>query len=183
VVATFALQSILYFGSVAWLPSAYLERGWTPAGAGTVLASMQASALAGSFAVPLFADRFGTRHRQLVVSSVLALAGMLGSVLLPGTGILWGALLGVALGATFPLVMTLPVDIAHGAADIGPIAAMTLLGGYTISSFGPIGLGLARDLTGDFAASLWLLVLLAVALVAASALMTPARLGRGVLTQ
>jgi CP family cyanate transporter-like MFS transporter len=180
VVAAFALQSILYFGSVAWLPSAFLERGWTPGAAAAVLASMQAAALIGSLAVPLLADRLGTRHAQLVLASSLALVGTAGLVLLPVAAIAWSALLGVALGATFPLVMTLPVDVARSGADVGPIAALTLLGGYTASSLGPIGLGAARDLTGSFGASLWLLVVLSAALVAAAAVMTPARLRRGV---
>jgi cyanate permease len=51
-----------------------------------------------------------------------------------------------------------------------------LLGGYILSSLAPFVLGVARDLTGDFGASLWLLVAVSVALVVASLLLTPARL-------
>jgi CP family cyanate transporter-like MFS transporter len=55
-----------------------------------------------------------------------------------------------------------------------------LLGGYVLSSIGPVVLGIARDVTGNFAASLWLLVVIAGVLVVLSALLSPARLHRGV---
>jgi cyanate permease len=55
-----------------------------------------------------------------------------------------------------------------------------LLGGYVLSSVGPVVLGAARDLTGDFEASLWMLVVIAVALVLSCLPLSPARLERGI---
>jgi cyanate permease len=55
-----------------------------------------------------------------------------------------------------------------------------LFGGYMISGVGPVLLGFARDATGDFAVSLWLLVGLAGLLVATILTLSPARLRRGV---
>ena len=49
-----------------------------------------------------------------------------------------------------------------------------------LSSIGPVGLGILRDLTGNYQTSLWLLVALSGALMAASFTLTPARLHRGV---
>jgi CP family cyanate transporter-like MFS transporter len=48
--------------------------------------------------------------------------------------------------------------------------------GYTIAAAGPIALGAVRDLTGSFATSLWVLVALALALLAAIAPLSPERL-------
>jgi cyanate permease len=55
-----------------------------------------------------------------------------------------------------------------------------LLGGYVVSSVGPVGLGLLRDATGAYAVSLWLLVVLSAVLFVACLALTPARLHRGV---
>ena len=55
-----------------------------------------------------------------------------------------------------------------------------LLGGYVLSSVGPVLLGAARDVTGDFTASLWLLVGVGVLLVASCALLSPERLREGI---
>ena len=84
----------------------------------------------------------------------------------PELAFAWVVVLGLSLGAVFPLVLTLPLDVADDPARVGSVAALMLLGGYIVSSSGPVILGAARDLTGDFGASLWMLVAIAVALVA-----------------
>jgi cyanate permease len=57
---------------------------------------------------------------------------------------------------------------------------LMLLGGYILSSVGPVVLGAARDISGDFGASLWMLVAIAVVLVASCVTLSPDRLRRGV---
>jgi CP family cyanate transporter-like MFS transporter len=80
----------------------------------------------------------------------------------------------------FPLVLTLPLDVADDPARVGSVAALMLLGGYIVSSIGPVILGAARDLTGDFGASLWMLVAIALVLVVSCLPLSPARLRRGI---
>jgi CP family cyanate transporter-like MFS transporter len=130
--------------------------------------------------VPLFADRLGARRPQLLVSATIAIAALVGIILLPDLAFAWVAVLGLSLGAVFPLVLTLPLDVADDPARVGSVAAFMLLGGYVLSSVGPIVLGATRDLTGDFQASLWMLVGIAVALVLSCVPLSPARLHRGI---
>ena len=163
-VGVFGAQSLLYYSAIAWLPSVYAERGWTEGDAGNLIAVLHAVGLLTGIALPLVADRVGTRRSQLIGVSSVTLAGYLGIVLLPDLAWLWAALLGVGLGAVFPLVLTLPVDVADGPAAVGSTAAFMLLGGYTLSSFGPVVFGVLRDATGSYQADLWLLVVLSVAL-------------------
>ncbi len=176
----FGLQSLLYYGLVAWLPNVYVERGWSAGDAASLVALMNGVGLFFTVGVPIVADRFGSRRQQLLASALLAFIGLLGVIAVPGLGVAWAALLGVALGAIFPLVLTLPVDVADRPGDVGATAALMLLAGYVLSSTGPVVLGVVRDLTGDFGASLWALVALAVLLVASCWLLSPARLDRGV---
>ena len=103
-----------------------------------------------------------------------------GIALVPDPAYLWVAILGLALGAIFPLVLTLPLDVADDAARVGSVAALMLLGGYVLSSAGPVVLGAARDLTGSFEASLWLLAIVGVVLAASCLLLSPERLRRGI---
>jgi CP family cyanate transporter-like MFS transporter len=179
-VGVFATQSLLYYSAISWLPSIYVERGWNEADAGNLIAVLHAVGLATGIALPLFADRFGTRRSQLAGVASATLIGFLGIVLLPDLAWLWAVVLGVGLGAVFPLVLTLPVDVAEGPAAVGSTAAFMLLGGYVLSSFGPVVLGILRDATGSYQLDLWLLVILSVALLVASLALTPARLHRGV---
>ena len=75
-------------------------------------------------------------------------------------------------------MLTLPVDAGGTAGDVAATAARMLLIGYVLSAIGPFALGFARDVTGDFVTSLWLLVGLSVLLVSLSAIITPERLHR-----
>jgi cyanate permease len=179
-VAVFGLQSALFYGVVAWLPNVYVERGWSPADAGTLLAVFNAVGLLATLGVPLVADRVGTRRTQLLVPAIAAIVGFTGVVVAPDPAVLWAVILGLAIGGIFPLVLTLPLDVAHEPAMVGSAAAFMLLGGYMISSIAPILLGEARDLTGTFEASLLLLLSVNVAFAACCLLLSPARLRRGI---
>jgi MFS transporter, CP family, cyanate transporter len=179
-VLVFGLQSLLYYGTISWLPDVYIERGWTEASAGSLIAVMHLVGLVIGLAVPWAADRIGTRRGQMTSVASVGFLGFLGVVLVPDAAWLWAALIGFGLGAIFPLCLTLPVDMARSPALVGALAALMLLGGYLISGIGPVLLGSVRDATGNFGASLWLLVALAGALVGICLALTPDRLRHGV---
>jgi CP family cyanate transporter-like MFS transporter len=176
----FALQSILFYGIVAWLPNAFVERGWSVAEGGALIAVFNAVGLVSAIGVPLIADRLGQRRPQLVTAAVAATLSLIGIVVGPDLVWIWIVVLGLAIGAIFPLVLTLPLDVADDPAQVGAVAALMLLGGYILSASGPIILGTARDATGDFTTSLWLLVVFSVALLTMCLTLSPARLHRGV---
>ncbi len=176
--AIFGLQSVLFYGIAAWLAAVYIDLGWSTEAAAHLVAVFIGVGLVFTIAVPPLADRIGTRRGQLVASSVATLIGLIGLAAVPGSALVWVLLLGAGTGAIFPLVLTLPVDAGGSPGDVAATAARMLLIGYVLSATGPLALGLARDVTGDFGTSLWLLVILGVALVAMSAVITPERLHR-----
>ena len=87
-------------------------------------------------------------------------------------------LLSFGIGIFFPITLTLPVEVAHSPAESYALAALMLLIGYTLASAGPVGLGAVRDATGSFVVAGWLLVAIAIAKLASTALLSPRRLGR-----
>jgi MFS transporter, CP family, cyanate transporter len=179
-VAAFGLQSLLFYGIIAWLPNVYVERGWSPAAAGSLVAIFNGIGLVTTLGIPLVADRMGTRRQQLVLSSAVGAVTMLAIVAFPAFAYAWVALLGLALGTVFPLVLTLPLDVADEPGQVGSVAALMLLGGYMVSAIGPFALGAARDVTGNFQASLWLLVAVALGLVGCCLMLSPSRLRSGI---
>ena len=180
----FGSQSTLFYGAITWLAAAYIERGWTVGQAAGLIAFFNSVGLVASLFVPLFADRLGNRRSQMTGASLLAVAGALGIVLSPGetsgSPIAFGsvALLGLGIGAFFPLALTLPVDIARGPAEAASLTALMLLVGYLLSSIAPVFLGLVRDATGGFAGVLWILVGLAALMVPLALALGPDRLRR-----
>lgn len=181
-VLAFGLQSILFYGIVAWLPNALVEDGWTAGDTGLLMGVFNGLGLITTLGVPLLADRFGSRRDQLVAAALVATIALVGLNTMPELTVPWVIVLGLALGAIFPLVLTLPLDVADAPSQVGAVAALMLMGGYLLSSLGPFLLGAARDATGDFGASLWLLVGIAAVLVALCATLSPWRLRRGVRT-
>jgi CP family cyanate transporter-like MFS transporter len=179
-VLLFGLQSILFYGVVAWLPNAFVERGWSTRDAGALIAVFNGVGLITTIGIPLIADRLGARRRQLIAASILAIVPLVGVIVAPPLAFLWVGLAGLALGAVFPLVLTLPLDVADDPSQVGSVAALMLLGGYAISSTGPVLLGTARDITGRFDLSLWMLVGIAVLLVLTCIPLSAGRLRRGV---
>ena len=174
----FGAQSTLFYAANAWLPTIYFERGWREADAGLLLALLNGMGLLTALGLPVLVERIGSRRQQMLLSAGASLLGMVGIVLLPDLALAWVIVLGFGLGAVFPLVLSLPVDLAPRAADVGGLAAIMLFGGYLISSAAPFMLGLVRDATGSFATSLWVLVAVAAFLVAASWWFVPGGLGR-----
>ena len=150
----FGIQSLLYYGTISWLPDVYIEHGWSETSAGSLIAVLHLVGLAVGILIPWAADRVGSRRGQMVTVGAFGLAGFLGVVVLPDAAWLWAVALGIGLGGIFPLSLTLPVDVAREPAEVGAVAALMLLGGYLISGTGPVLLGLVRDATGDFGASM-----------------------------
>src|SRR5207249_2833272 len=103
-------------------------------------------------------DRFGSPQLYLALFAILSTGSTLGVVLLPGAGWLWATLLGLAIGALFTSVMTLPVWEARSPLEVPALAGAMLGLGYCVSAASPFVLGALRDATGSFTAALWILV-------------------------
>ena len=181
-IVVFGLQSVLFYGIVSWLPNVYVERGWDATQAGALIAVFNGIGLLTTVGLPLVADRLGARRPQLLVSAVVAVVGLIGIALAPGSRVPVGRHPRAIARRGVPARPDLPLDVAHDPARVGSVAALMLLGGYVLSSLGPVVLGTARDVTGDFEASLWILVAVAILLVGSCLPLSPARLRRGIAT-
>ena len=172
----FGMQSWLYYGVTAWLVSVYVERGWAATDASVLLAIVSLTGMVAIVVVPMAARRDLSRRTLLMMAAGLATTGLLGIATILGPAVLWAVILGAGLGMSFTLVLTLPADMGHDAREVGGAAALMLLIGYPIASLAPFVLGAARDATGDFTASTWLLVLIAALMLPLSWTLAPRRL-------
>jgi MFS transporter, CP family, cyanate transporter len=154
----FAMIAVCFYGLSAWLPDAYVEHGWSEGRAGALLAVVQAVTVPAGLLLPWLADRYGSRRVYLACAASVQMGGLLGVQLAPGAGWLWAVVLGLGIGTLFPLVMTLPLDLSNDPAQAGAVTGMMLGVGYSITGLAPLVLGVVRDATGSFSASLWLIV-------------------------
>ena len=157
-------QSLIFYSSVAWLPTLFIDHGFTEAQGGLLLGVMNLVGLPASLAAPLLAGRRATQTRLVLGTSVLTGAGLLGIVLQPAAApVLWMALLGLGQGSAIGLALTLIGLRAPDSAHAARLSSMAQSIGYLIAAFGPLVLGAMHALTGSwtlaFAATLLALAL------------------------
>jgi CP family cyanate transporter-like MFS transporter len=154
----FATQSIAAYVVMSWLPSVYLDAGFSHSESGLLLAVSILVGVPVFFVVPTLATRLPSQGHLMAVLSLLMGAGFLGLWLAPAGGAwLWAVLLGIG-GGIFPVVLTL---FSLRGADAAATAALSSMGqsiGYLIGAAGPLTVGLLRDATGSWSLPLALLV-------------------------
>jgi MFS transporter, CP family, cyanate transporter len=179
--AIYLVTTIIYYGLNSWLPDAYIEHGWSESRAGFLLAAINAASLVATLFVAFTERRIGgSRRAYMLAASGMMIAGTALLAAVPAGGLAWAALTGLAIGTLFPLMLTLPLDVADDPAQVGAVAGLMLGVGYTLAAVTPFALGAVRDLTGSFSASLWILVAISATLIVAVTPCTPARLRAGV---
>ena len=170
----FSCVSVTYYGISAWLADAFVEHGWSEARAGSLIGILNITALGGTLLVAFAGDHLGSRRTYLSGGLSLVLAGLLLAIASPDAGVLAAILMGFGIGCGFSLSMVLPIDVAHDGASVAATTGLMLLVGYVIAAASPVGLGAVRDLTGGYAAVLWVLVGTAAAAIALGATLSPA---------
>ena len=164
----FGFQSMNYLSMNAWLPSILRDSGMDPTVAGNQLALLVLLGFPAGLFVPPLAARFKSQVMLCLIFVAVFAVGLVGIYFFATTGWwpngtwLWVSLLGIGLGSSFPLALTLVLlrsDSHETARDLGSFMQG---GGYIISALGPLTLGLLKDLTHTWVASF---IALALALV------------------
>jgi CP family cyanate transporter-like MFS transporter len=161
--AVFGLFGTVYYGMIAWLPDAYIERGWDQAGAGAIIAVLNVGSLVGALSIALIAARLGYGRAVGIMSAGFAIA-VIGFATVADGSFAWAALAGYANGALFPLLLAEPLRRATSSAQVAQFSAVMLGGGYSLAAIGPVILGAARDRTGTFGFGLTMLAAAAIVL-------------------
>ena len=175
----FGLQSWLFYGVTAWLASVYVERGRSAADSAFLVSIVSLSGLVLILLAPAATRIVSSRRTLLALAGAASLIGLIGVALSFEPAAVSTIVLGAGLGLTFTLVLTLPAEISSDPGEVGAAAAMTLLVGYLLAAAAPTTLGIVRDATGSFVAVVWLLVLIAGAIVPLALSLTGRRLRAG----
>ncbi|MFI5975529.1 CynX/NimT family MFS transporter [Streptomyces sp. NPDC051452] len=162
VAALLGIVSLVFYVLVAWTPQILRDQGYPAAEAGVMTSVMLTLGIPLGLAVPVAAARLADQ-RPLVTAVVLLKAAGLGGILLaPGYAWAWTGVLGVAIGAAFPLAMTLLGLRSADPRAAARLSAMAQTGGYLLAGCGPVAIGVLHTLTGTWHAPLLLLIALGV---------------------
>lgn len=171
-----ATQSWAFYSCLAWISPSFIQLGWDRTDAGYLLAVFSATQVVSGLLAPVLTDRVHDLRLLLLPAAGLGTLGLLGLLLAPTAAPwVWVGVIGLGQGAAFALALVLLVRSAVTPAASGRLSAMGFLIGYCIASFGPVTMGVIRDVTHGFHGVWLVLVLIAGVQAAFVALLHPER--------
>jgi CP family cyanate transporter-like MFS transporter len=171
VTAFMALQSLLYYAALSWLPTIFQDRGDSAVTAGNLLALMGVGNLATSLVVPVLAHRRPSQRGLVVPGLIGTAAGLAGSLWAPlGSAPFWVLVLGVSQGSCLGLAIFFMMARAPHADAAASLSAFSQSVGYLVASIGPLMVGLLHSATGSWNIPVTLLLVLCAAELATGVL-------------
>ncbi|MEV7503302.1 MFS transporter [Streptomyces sp. NPDC093018] len=171
--AFFGIQTLVFYTTLAWLPSILVQAGLGRSAAGSGQALLICGIAVGGFVAPVLAARRADQRPHILGTVLVCVAGLTGLLLAPGaTSMVWVAVLGAGLGAGQALPGVL---YAHRGSDHDQVAALSTMAqtcGFLLAATGPVLAAALHAATGSWTAPL-------AALVAALLVCAPAGMRAG----
>jgi CP family cyanate transporter-like MFS transporter len=135
---------------LAWLAPFYVNLGWSRSDAGDLLAAVTVIEVVAGIGVSLCINRIVDRRKPLLLVLASLVCGLLCLAIAPERQfVLATGLLGLGIGALFPLSLILTLDHASTPRQAGELSGFVQGGGYLIASLAPLGAGVLRDRIAD----------------------------------
>lgn len=154
----FALQALLSYVVMGWLPTIASDAGLAASRAGMLLGIAMAVGVVGTVLVMALGRTPGGMRLGfgiVAAANTVALIGMISApAALPE---LWAALLGLGMCA-FPLVLALIAGFGRDAQESARVSGVVQSVGYSVATVGPLGAGAAHQLLGSWDAVLLALI-------------------------
>ncbi|MCI2419156.1 MFS transporter [Saccharopolyspora sp. K220] len=154
ITAYFAMQSLVAYVVMGWMPEVFKGAGMDATSAGLLLGLLLLIGVPVNMILPPLVTKTRSQSMWAVGLAGLNLIGLLGLLLAPlSAPVVWALAIGIGICA-FPLALVLISLRTANAADTAVLSAMSQSLGYLIASFGPFVFGVLHDATGDWSASL-----------------------------
>lgn len=170
----FGIGTAGYTLVLAWLPPYYTALGWSAQSSGLLLAALTLCEVVAGLLVSSLLPRYPDRRKLLAVVLLALLAGLLGLIFAPLQGVVpICILLGIGIGALFPLSLVVAQDHLDDPRQTGDLLAFVQGGGYLIAATAPFLAGLLRQHTADLRLSWLAMAVATLVLMAMAARLAP----------
>jgi CP family cyanate transporter-like MFS transporter len=146
----FGLQAMVFTGMITWIAAIYIDAGWPPAQAALATASIPLFTILAALVVPRLSDGHDRRYWIFGVALIMGVGTALIGFTPTSAAVLWLLVLGLGLGAIFPLLMALPLDLRETPGAVTDLVAWMLGLGYVMGASSPLLIGALRDSTDGF---------------------------------
>jgi len=168
-VLVFGLQSLQAYSIFGWFSQLWRDHGYDASEAGILVGIIAAMSIPLSLWIPAACARRDNQVGMILAVTACYLVGY-GMLLVDAHTLAIPAAILIGVGCSiFPLVLTLIGLRAHTADGTAALSGFTQSLGYLMSAVGPFLVSLLYDSTGGWTASLWLLLLLVLPLMAVGA--------------
>jgi CP family cyanate transporter-like MFS transporter len=159
---------------LAWLPPFYTQLGWSRAHAGYLLAGVTVAEVAAGLGVSAAIERMPDRRKPLLAALALLVGGLVCLLAAPlALAPVACVLLGLGIGALFPLSLIVALDHSEDPVRAGELVAFVQGGGYLIASLMPLVAGALRDRFADLSGAWAIMVVGALLLCLLAARFSP----------
>lgn len=142
----FGIGTGAYTLVLAWLPPFYMQHGWLAAQSGYVLGALTLTEVAAGFILSALIHRSRDRRLPLLAVLTLILLGLIALLVLGGDRAwLPTLLLGLGIGALFPLSLIVTLDHARTPEEAAALLSFVQGGGYLLAALMPLIAGIVRD--------------------------------------
>ncbi|MBN3097375.1 MFS transporter [Pectobacterium brasiliense] len=144
----FGIGTGAYTLVLAWLPPYYIQLGLDATQSGLMLGGLTLTEVISGLLVSTFINRFPDRRKLLLPILTVMLVGMIGLIVAPLTftyPII--IMLGVGIGALFPLSLIVALDQVTESHKTGSLMGFVQGGGYILASLMPLLAGFIRQHT------------------------------------
>ena len=163
----FGIGTGAYTLVLAWLPLNYTQLGWSRDASGALLSILTVAEVISGILISIFIKKFTDRRKPLFVTLSLILVGLVLLIYIPSKlAFLTVIILGLGIGALFPLSLIVALDYASSAKQAATLLAFVQGGGYLIASAFPFIAGVLVDSSSDLTGS-WVGMIIGILLLLA----------------
>ncbi|BCN86068.1 MFS transporter [Prescottella equi] len=164
----FGIQTLLFYATLAWLPSILVAAGLADGSAGNMQALFIVGVAGGGLVAPILAAASADQRPHILAIVAVCAAGFAGLLIAPDSvPVVWALILGIGLGSGQAVAGVLYARRGRTPDHVAALSTVAQTGGYLIAATGPILASILHDATGSWTAPVTaFLVLLAVNAVA-----------------
>ncbi|MBD0674216.1 MFS transporter, partial [Streptomyces sp. CBMA156] len=160
----FGVQTLVFYATLAWLPTVLVDAGLSRTAAGTDQAVLILGLAVGGFLAPALAAAGRSQRPHILGVVAVCVCGLLGVVLAPAAGApLWAAVLGIGMGGGQALAAVLFVRRGTDADHVAALSTMAQTWGYLFAATGPALTSALHSASGSWTPPLLALVALLLA--------------------
>ncbi|MFD9690797.1 MFS transporter [Kitasatospora sp. NPDC059088] len=157
--AYFGIQTLVFYATLAWLPTILVGAGVSRTTAGTDQAVMILGLAVGGFLAPVLAAARRDQRPHILGVVAVCVLGLLGLLLAPAAGApVWAGILGIGMGGGQALAGVLFTRRGTDHDHVAALSTMAQTGGYLISAAGPALLAVLHGSTGAWTVPLLALI-------------------------